>query len=156
MVLAGISRLVPSRGCKLKHVPHICPPQIRSCREHFQHMLVIYRLVALRVVALLRFRRLQRDHTIRPVLGQTDRRIRIFPVKIVKERIVVLHLADIPAIVQVVAADIRKRDERTVRLEQEQVCHRGNPCFVHLMYQVVQDPVVFYQILRHTLERDLV
>ena len=72
--------------------------------------------------------------------------------KIIKKRIIVLHFPDIPAIVQVITADIRKRNQRTVRLEQEQVCHRGNPRPVHLMNQVIQNPVVFHQILRHALE----
>ena len=75
-------------------------------------MLVVKGLILLRVISLHRVRILDRIVGVRAVLGQADDLVGVFRVELVKELVVLLQLAHIPAIIQVVGADVRHIDQR--------------------------------------------
>ena len=57
--------------------------------------------------------------------------------EIVKPLVIVLHLAYIPAIVEVVAANIRQCYKRRVCLKKEQICHGRISDRIHLVDNIV-------------------
>ena len=68
-------------------------------------------------------------------------------VKIIKPFVVVLHISDIPAIIQIVTSDIRKLHQWRIRLQHKQISHSRNSLRIHFMNQIIQNPVVLHKIL---------
>ena len=101
-------------------------------------MLVVPRLELFGVVAAHRSTGLDLVVGIGAVLRQADRHTRMLRPEIVEPGVVVGHVADVPAEVQVVRQHVGHRHEGVVGFEQEQVGHRRQPCRVEPVGQRVQ------------------
>ena len=119
-------------------------------------MLMVNGLILLGVIALYRVGVLNRIVGVSAVLGQTDDLIRVFRMELIEELIVLLQLANVPAVVQVVGTDIRHIDQRGIRLQHKQVGHGGHSGGIHLVGQIVKDHMVLHQVVGHTGQGNLV
>ncbi len=156
VVLAVISRLVPSVRAEVEHIPHIGAPQMGHPVEHPQHIFVVQRLELFGIVPLLRRRRLQAVEGVRAVLREAYAPVRVSFVEFLKEGVIILKLPFIPSEVQIIRKDVGNVVQRTVHGEHIGVGHGCQPGTVHGMSQIVQNTMVFQQILRHAAHADLV
>ena len=67
----------------------------------------------------------------------------------IKELVRLFQIAQIPAEVQIVAVNIRNLQDRAVRFQHEHVRHRGEAGAIHAVAQVIEQPMVFQQVLIH-------
>ena len=104
-------------------------------------------LITLGVVAFFRVAALVLGVGICAVLRKADAAIRVIGVVFVKELVVLLQFAQIPAEVEVVAVHIGNFQNGTGGLQHKHVCHGGLAGGVQLVRQLVQQTVVFQQIL---------
>ena len=140
-----LAALVPSVGSKVEDVPYMGGPHPRTLLDHLQHVLMVDALVALGIVALFGSKRLVLRVGVCAVLAQADAPVWELGVVLVKEFVVLLQVAYIPAKIQVVAVHIRNLQKRTVDVQHEYICHGGGTGGVQLVAQIIQRPVVFYQ-----------
>ena len=91
------------------------------------------------------------------VFRQTDDHIGVLLVELVKPRIVLFEFAEIPAEIQVVAADVGHLDKGVVHIQHKGMGHRRGAGGVQLVAEVVEQLVVLYHVGGHaTRGRDLV
>ena len=147
LVLAVLAALISAIGSKIEHIPHMSRPQPRTFGNHPCHVLVVNALVALGVVALFRVAALVLGVGICTVLRQTDAPVRVIRMVLVKELVVLLQFAQIPAEVEVIAVHVRDLQNGAVDAQHEHICHGGLAGGVQLVGQFVQQTVVFQQIL---------
>ena len=147
LVLAMLAALIASIGGKVEHVPHMGRPQPRTVGNHLSNVLVVNALVALGVVALFRVAALVLGVGVCAILRKADAAVRKIGMVFVKELVVLLKVPQIPAEVEVVAVHIGNFQNRTGGLQHKHVCHGGLAGGVQLVRQLVQQTVVFQQIL---------
>ena len=147
LVLAVLAALIAAIGGKIKHIPHMGRPQPRTVGNHLCDMLMVNALVTLGVVALFRVAALVLGVCVCAVLRKADAAVRVIGMVLVKEFVVLLQFAQIPAEVEVVAVHIRDLQNGAGGLQHEHVCHGGLAGGVQLVRQFVQQTVVFQQIL---------
>ena len=120
-------------------------------------MFVVDGLVGLAPVTLFGVAVLVGGVGVGAVLRQADDHIGVLLVELVKPRIVLFQLPQIPAEIQVVTADVRQLDKGVVHIQHKGVGHRRGAGGVQLVAQVVENPVVLHHIGGHTARgRDLV
>ena len=112
-------------------------------------MLVIERLVFLGVIALFGVRGMESGIRVRAVLTEADHARGVFGVVFVKELIGLLKLAEIPAKVEVVAVDVGDLEDRAVDLQHKHIGHRCQTGLVHAVAELIEQPMVFEQLLVH-------
>ena len=122
-------------------------PQVRAGLDHAQHMLMIQRLVFLGIVTLFRMRRMERGIGIRAILGKSDHAVRILFMILIEKLIVLIEVTQVPSEIQIVAVDVRDLQDGTVRLKHEDIRHGGQAGFVHAVAQIIEQAMVFQQIL---------
>ena len=142
-----LAALITAIGGKIKHIPHMGRPQPRTIGNHLCDMLVVNALVALSVVALFRMAALVLGVGIRAILRKADAAVRVISMIFVKKLVVLLQLAQIPAEVEVVAVHVRNLQNGAGGLQHKHICHGGLAGGVQLVGQLVQQTVVFQQIL---------
>ena len=147
LVLAMLAALVAAIGGKVEHIPHMSRPQPRTVGNHLSNVLMVNALVALGVVALFRVAALVLGVGICAILRKADAAVRVIGMVFVKELVVLLQFTQIPAEVEVVAVHIGNFQNRTGGLQHKHVCHGGLAGGVQLVRQLVQQTVVFQQIL---------
>ena len=157
LVLPRVAALVPAVRGEVEAIPAVHTPNVRPLRPKLQHMLVIKGLVALRPVPLLRAGALIGRIGVRAILGQAYWPIGMLCVEFIKELVVLLHLPQIPPIIEVVAGHIRKGHQRVVRVEHKSVGHSRGTGGIQLVAQVIELPVCLHQFLGDApCHRDLV
>ena len=112
VILSRVSCLISSCCSKLKHIPYVRAPDIRTGRQHFQHMLVILGLIAFCEISFFRFGRLKLNGGICTVLCQSNYHIGMLFMEVIKPLIIVLRFPYIPSVVKVVTSNIRKLHQR--------------------------------------------
>ena len=146
LVFAVLAALVPAIGGKVEHIPHMGRPQPRTVGDHLCNMLVVNALIAFGVVALFRVAALILGVSICAILRKADAAVGVIGVVFVKELVVLLQFAQIPAKIEVVAVHVRDLQNGAGGLQHEHICHGGLPGGVQLVGQLVQQTVVFQQI----------
>ena len=149
LVFAVLPALVAAVGGKVKEIPHMRRPEIGPRLDHFEHMLVVQRLVFLGIIALFGAGGVEGGVGVRTVFGKADDALGVFRVVFVEKLIGLLQLAQIPAEVEVIAVDVGDFQDGAVDLQHEHVRHGGEPRGIHPMAQLVERPVVFQQFLIH-------
>ena len=147
LVFAVLAAFVTSIGSEIKEVPCMGCPQIGPFLDAFQQMLMVNALIGFGIVALFRILTLILRVGIGAILGESDHPIGELLVVIIKELVVLLQLTQIPAEIQVVAADIRDIDEGRIGFQHKHMGHGGGAGFVHSVAQIIQYPVVIQQVL---------
>ena len=142
-----LAALIAAIGGKIKHIPHMGRPQPRTVGNHLCDMLMVNALVTLGVVALFRVAALILGVSICAILRKADAAVGVIGVVFVKELVVLLQFAQIPAKIEVVAVHVRDLQNGAGGLQHEHVCHGGLAGGVQLVRQFVQQTVVFQQIL---------
>lgn len=99
---------------------------------------VIPCLILLTVVSLARLVCLANGICIRTIFGETYGTLRETGMIRLKEVIVLLTFAHVPAVVEVVAPNIRNLRQRACRIQRKDVGHGGKPRGIHPMAKVVQ------------------
>ena len=150
LILSRLSALVTSVSGEIKHIPAMHCPEIGTFAPHFQQMLMVNCLIILCPVTFFRFAALICRIGICSVLGQTNDRIRVRLMEIVKPLVILFLLSHIPSVIQIVAADIRCHHKRIIHIQHKCVSHRGRTGHIQLVTKVVQNPVIFNHIIIHT------
>ena len=142
LVLPMLAPLVPAVGGEVEQVPHVGGPKPGPRLDHSQHVLVVQALVLLGVVPLLGTAAVEGGVGVCPVFGEAHDLFGVLLVELVEEPVRLLHVAQIPAEVQVVAVHVGNVQDGAVGLQHEDVGHGGLPSGVHLVAQVVEEPMV--------------
>ena len=150
LVLAVLAALVtPVRG-KVEEVPDVRRPKVGALLDHFEHMLMVERLILLGVVPLLGMAAVEGGVCVRAVLRKADDALRVLRVILVKKLVRLLQLPEVPAEVEIIAVDVGDLENRAFDLQHEHVGHGGESGLVHTVAQLVERPVVFQQLLIHS------
>ena len=144
LILSGLSTLVPAVSAEIKHIPAVHGPDIGAFLPHFQHVFVIHRLITLRPITTFRVRRLISGIGVRAVFRQTDHLIRMLGVIGVKPGVVILQIPQIPAIIQVIGADVSQAHQGMMVIQHKGVSHGRWPGWIKPMAKIVQQPVIFH------------
>ena len=144
LILSGLSTLVPAVSAEIKHIPAVHGPDIGAFLPHFQHVFVIHRLVTLRPITTFRVRRLISGIGVRAVFRQADHLIRMLGVIGVKPGVVILQIPQIPAIIQVIGADVSQAHQGMMVIQHKGVSHGRWPGWIKPMAKIVQQPVIFH------------
>ena len=156
VVAPGGSAFISCRTAEIKHVPDMGGPEIGTFHEDFGHVLMIFRLIALGVVAAFRLIRLPCDDALRAVFRQTEADFGILPVKFIQPFFVFLIASAVPAKVVIIAFDVRDAVERAVHGEHADMGNRRQAAGVKLLHKSVQIPVVFHKSGLFSGDGDLV
>ena len=124
MVLAGLAALAAAVRTEVEAVPDVHGPDVGAFGPHFQHVLMVDGLVALGPVTALRVGALVRRVRVRAKLRQTDDPVGVVLVERVKKFVVLLQFAQVPAVIEIIAANIRQLHKRVVGVEHEHMGHR--------------------------------
>ena len=147
LILSLLAALVPAVRGKIKQIPDICRPQIRPVLNHSHHVLMVDTLKLLAVITLRRMFRVKLNVGVRAVLRKSDRPFRIQAVILVQETVILIQLSEIPAKIQVVAAEVRDPDERAVLFQHKRMRHDRRSGRIHLKAELLQHPVILHQFL---------
>ena len=90
------------------------------------------------------------------VLRKADGHVRILPVEIVKEAVVVSEFSHVPAEVNVVRDGVRHVDQGIRDVQHHDICHDRGARGVHRFHEAVELVVVLTEIVRNAAHGDLV
>ena len=124
-------------------------PEVRPLLDELQDVLMVDALILLGIIAFLRSGGVESRVGVRAVFRETDHPIGIHGVVLVEKLLVLLQLPQIPAEVEVVAGDVRNRNQRAVLFQHEGVGHDRWAGRIHLVAELIQLPVVLQQLLCH-------
>ena len=149
LVLTGLAALTATVRAEVEPIPDVHCPDVRALRPHFEHMLVVDGLVAFRPVAALRAGALVGGVCVRAELRQTDDAVGVVFVERVKKFIVLLQFTQVPAVVEIITANIGQLHKRVVGIQHKSVRHCGGAGGVQAMAEVVQKTMVRRQVFCH-------
>ena len=112
LVLCVLSALVTAVRPKIKQIPHIENPQVRTFFNQTPDLLMVKSLVSFAIVASLRICALKLRIGIRSTLAESDRTLRKPVVIGVKKFTGLLCFSQIPAVIEIIAARIRNVQDR--------------------------------------------
>ena len=112
-------------------------PEPRPLLDELQNVLVVYALVFLGVVAFLRLRGMESGVGVRAVFREADDAIRVQGVVFVKELLVLRKLSQIPAEIEIIAGNVRDRDQRAVLFQHKGVGHDRGAGGIQLVAELV-------------------
>ena len=112
-------------------------------------MLVVDGLVAFRPVAALRAGALVGGVCVRAELRQTDDAVGVVFVERVKKFIVLLQFTQVPAVVEIITANVGQLHKRVVGVQHKSVRHCGGAGGVQAMAEVVEGVVGGDHIVIH-------
>lgn len=106
LILAVLAALVTAVGREVEEVPNVGGPKPRAFFDEGEHVLVVEGLVAFSIVAFFGVAGLEGGVGVCTIFREADAAVGVLGVIFVKEFVVLLELAEVPAEVEVVAVDI--------------------------------------------------
>ena len=156
MVLAVFAALVAGIGAEVEHVPAVGGPDEFPGEELADQFLVVMGLVFLGIVALLGVGGVP-VQGLAAVFADAHAHVGVLLVELVEPGAVHVRVAAVPAEIVVEAAKVGDGQVFRVHGAVRKGRQGGQADGIHLMHQVVEDPVVFQQIgILFALHGDLV
>ena len=156
LIQAMGTALVSSVCREVEGIPQMGCPHPGMPVNTLQNIFVILTLELLRVISLLRMRGLESDVGVRAIFAEAHNTLGIFCVIVIEEAVILFQIPKIPTKIEVVAANIRDPDQRTVMLQHKGMGHSCGSCFVHCVTQVIEQHMVFHQVFGHAMNRHLI
>ena len=145
VVLSVLATLCSCVSTEVEHVPNVSSPEVLTCEELLDKLLVVVCLVFLSVVTLSGIGGMP-VKSLATVLGNTDRKLRMHLVELVEPRTVHVCCSTVPTEVVVVGNNVRNLKIRRLHGTHGNRCDSGKSCLIHFVNEVVEDSVVLKEI----------
>ena len=104
---------------------------------------MVQRLIGFAVIPTFRCVGLENRIGIGPILRKADASVGIGPVVIVKKLIILGEFSQVPAKIQIIAAQVRYGDQWAVRSQHKDMSHGGWAGLIETVAQIIEQTVIF-------------
>ena len=136
VILSVFSAFISGICTKIKHIPYMGSPDIRSCEKLFDQFFMIICLIFLCIIPLFRIRGMPVQR-LTSVLTHTDRDIRELFMEVIKPRSVHGCISAVPSKIMVIRNCIRNLNVWIMNIAHRNNSHSCQSGFIHLVYHII-------------------